>query len=422
MQLAADIQTAADLGVAALAGLAVGIERERSGHATGPAARFAGVRTFFLIGLLGGLAGWLARGGLTPVAVVLLAGGAALTIVAYRTASRGPGGVDGTTEAAALVVLALGFVAGLGQIALASGLAALVVLALGEKARIARWVEHIGEDELRAALQFSVLALVILPLLPAGPFGPLGGIRPRSLWVVVLIFTGVNFAGYLARRAVGENRGYGLTGLLGGLISSTAVTLAFSRQSRERPRLAGPLALGIVAACTMLIPRVAAVTLLLNPDVTLGLIPFLAPPLVVGAGIVALVLLRSRPGASEEVESGVRNPLELWSAIRMAIAFQAVLMVIHLVQDRFGSAGVITSAALLGLTDMDALTLSMTRLAQDAGGAHLAAQAIGVGILSNTMVKLGLTLLFGAAAIRRVASAGLLGLAAASLLGLWLGW
>lgn len=117
----------------------------------------------------------------------------------------------------------------------------------------------------------------------------------------------------------------------------------------------------------MLIPRIAAVTLLLNPEVTLGLIPFLAPPLVVGAGIVALVLLRSRPGSSEEVESGVRNPLELWSAIRMAIAFQAVLMAIHLVQDRFGSAGVITSAALLGLTDMDALTLSMTRLAQDAG-------------------------------------------------------
>ena len=419
--LAPDLQAAADLGVAALAGLAVGIERERSGHATGPTARFAGVRTFFLIGLLGGIAGWLTTGNAVVAPLVLLLGGVGLTVAAYAVAAGRGAGVDGTTETAALVVLGLGFVAGLGHLVVASGTAAVVVLALGEKQRIGTWVRNIGEQDLRATLQFAVLALVILPLLPAGPYGPLGGIRPRSLWVVVLIFTALNFAGYLARKAVGTDRGYGITGLLGGLISSTAVTLNFSRLGRTEPPLAPALGFGIIGACTVLIPRILAVTTVLNPPVTLALLPFLVPPLAVGAGLVVIGLRRG-PSHSREAEEEPRNPLGFWSAIRMALAFQVVLMLIHLVQDRFGSAGVLTSAGLLGLTDMDALTLSMTRLARSVDTTQLAARAIGVGVLANTFLKLGLTLGIGGPALRRSASSRLVLLAAASGLGLWLGW
>lgn len=411
-----------DLGVAALAGLAVGIERQWSGHASGPNARFAGARTFLLLGLLGGLAGWLARGGFAAMGVLLLAAGAALAIVAYAMAVRKPGAeADGTTEVAALVVLGLGAVAGLGYPLLTSAAISVTVLALVEKSRIHDLISRIGQPELKAALQFAVLSLVILPLLPEGPYGPFDSIRPRALWTVVLLFSAINFVGYGARRAVGGRRGYGITGLLGGLLSSTAVTLSFSRRSRNLPGLGGALASGVLAACTVLLPRVLFISAILNPAVALALAPFLVPPLIVGSAFVAFAMLR-RVNADEQAEAHeAPSPLGLGSAIQMAIAFQVVLIAIPLAHELWSSAGVIASAAVLGLTDVDALTYSMARLATAPDSVSLGAKAIAVGILSNTVLKMGIALVLGAEGFRRPALIGLASLAAASVLGLFIG-
>ncbi len=230
-----EFELASNLVIAGLCGLAVGIEREWSGHASGPAARFAGARTFLLLGFLGGAAGWIYTSGAITLATVIVGGACALTVAAYvMAARRGGDAVEGTTEAAALAVVVLGLAAGMGHARLAAAIASVLVLALAEKSAIQGLIQRIGQKEMEAALRFAVLALVILPLLPEGPYGPLGGVSPRSLWAVVLLFSGLNFLGYIARRAVGEARGYGLTGLLGGLISSTAVTFTFSRQSRQR--------------------------------------------------------------------------------------------------------------------------------------------------------------------------------------------
>lgn len=420
LALTLDLETAGHLGVAALAGLAVGIEREWSGHATGPAARFAGARTFFLLGILGGLSGWLTAAGLALLGALILGGAIALTVAAYVAAARrGDAAVEGTTEVAALAVLALGAVAGLGYPLLTSGAAAIMVLALVEKTRIQQVIHRIGQREITAALQFAVLALVILPLLPEGPYGPFDAIRPRALWIIVLLFSGINFAGYIARRAVGGALGLPIAGLLGGIISSTAVTLMFSRTSRREPSLAFPLATGVLAACAVLLIRVALVATVLNPPVTAALVPFLLPPLVVGAGGVAVALLRSQ-SADHDTAERPESPLGLWSSLRMALAFQAVLLLMPLVQRTWGAAGVRASAAVLGATDMDALTLSMCRLAAGGDGAALAAQGIAIGILSNTVVKLGISLVLGSPSFRRWASSGLAALAAASALGLWL--
>lgn len=418
INLSFDLQIAGRLGAAALAGLAVGIEREWSGHATGPEARFAGARTFLLLGTLGGFSGWLIGGGLLLVGALILAGAMGLTLAAYVAAAR-PGGaaVDGTTEVAALVVLALGTIAGLGFPLVTSGSVAIMVLALVEKTRIQEFISRIGEREIRAALQFAVLALVILPLLPTGPYGPFESIRPRALWTVVLLFSGLNFLGYLARRAVGETRGLGLTGLLGGLISSTAVTWSFSRQSRREPALAVGLASGVLAACTVLFLRVPVVTTVLNPAVTWSLGLYLLPPLIVGAGLLVLALVR--PSPDHESSEPSHSPLGLWSALKMAAAFQVVLTAIPFVGQVWGTPGVLISAALLGLTDMDALTLSMCRLALT-DGADLAALAIAVGLLSNTLLKLGLATVLGSTAFRRRAAPGLAGLALAIAFGLWI--
>jgi uncharacterized membrane protein (DUF4010 family) len=421
MQMHLDLTVATRLAVAALAGLAVGIEREWSGHASGPAARFAGVRTFLLLGLLGGLAGWLIEGGLMAPGALLLGSGAGLTVSAYVMAARRTGAADGTTEVAALVVLALGAIATLGYPLVTSAVVSVMVLALAEKTRIHSAIERLGEPELKAALQFAVLALVILPILPPGPFGPYDSIRPRALWAVVLLFSGLNFAGYLISRWLGTSRGYAVTGLLGGLVSSTAVTWHFSQRSREEPALRRPLALGVVGACTVLVVRVEIVATLLRPEVGLALVPYVAPVLVVGAAVL-LVLYRRRGKKRERDQPAepARNPLGLGSAIRMALAFQAVLLLLPLVQQLWGTSGVLASAAVIGLTDLDALTYSMSRLRDGADVVRLGAQAIAVGVLSNTVLKLALALVLGRGEFRRIAGWGLVALAAASAAGLWL--
>jgi uncharacterized membrane protein (DUF4010 family) len=416
-------ETVARLAVAAIGGLAVGLEREWSGHAQGPLARFAGLRTFLLIGALGGVAGWLVSTGAELAGAVLLAGASALVVSAYIVAAR-PGGhtIEGTTEVAALVVLALGTLAGLGFLEIASGATAIMVLALSEKERLRHLVKRIGEGELRAGLQFAVLALVVLPLLPQGRYGPWGGIEPRSLWIIVLLFSALNFAGYLARRAVGPERGYGVTGLLGGLVSSTAVTFQFSRLSRDDESLGAGLAVGVLGASTVLLPRILVISALLNVDVARALVPYILPPLVVGAGMVLFAWARRWDDGEARERDGIRNPLRLSSAIKMALAFQVSLMLISYASTTVGESGVLASAALLGLTDMDALTLSMNRLATAPDLVQLAARAIAVGLLGNGAMKIVLTLVLGAKRYRRLAGSGLAALAATGAASLWLFW
>ena len=253
---------------------------------------------------MGGIAGWLAAQDHLLLAAVLVGGSAALAVAAYVLASTQTADRDGTTEAAALLVLGTGSLSGLGYETLAAGVAAVAVLALAEKSRIREFIGRIGETELRAALHFAVLAVVILPLLPTGPFGPGDAIRPRELWTVVLIFSGVNFIGYLARRAIGAERGYGIAGMLGGLVSSTAVTLSFSRQSRLTPEYARGLALGVIAACTVLLPRVLTVTLVLNPSVARQLVPYVIAPVVIAGCFLTYALLRSQPAPARAEATG----------------------------------------------------------------------------------------------------------------------
>lgn len=423
--LPGDAALAVRLSVAALAGLAVGLEREWSHERDTRVAQFAGLRTFALCGLAGGLAGAFLGAGAEAAAAALLFGGAALAVVAYASSlrrvdvERDPGA---TTEMAAVVVLGLGLLAGLGHMAVAGGAAALVALALGEKARLHWLVRHLGEHELRAGLHFLVLALVVLPLLPAGPYGPWDAVRPRELWGIVLVFSGLDFAGYAARRVVGLSRGYGLTGMIGGLVSSTAVTLGFSRRSRDEPMSSGALAFGVIGACTVLLPRVTVVSGALSPAVARALVPYVAPPLVVGVVLAVLAARRRAPaGEGDQVGSDGGNPLRLWPAAQMAVAFQLAILLIPLVRHWLGAAGVLASAAVLGLTDMDALTVSMSRLAESPAAAPMAARAIAVGILANTLLKLTLVLSLGSARFRKAAGAGLGALALASVVGLWLG-
>ncbi len=425
-----DLPLALDLLVSALVGLAVGIEREWSGHTTGPDGRFAGIRTFTLLGVIGGFGGWFYRDGQPALAAVIVGAGVLFPMAAYAATLRRPGTTtDGTTEVAAMLVVAMGAAAALGHRTLASAAAVVCVLLLAEKSTFRNALQRVAAHELRAALQFAVLALVILPLLPSGAYGPFGAFQPRQLWIVVLLFSGLNFAGYIARRVIGETRGLGVTGLLGGVVSSTAVSLTFSRRSRTDPALAIPLALGVVAACTVLVPRLLVISSMLQPAVAAAAVPVLVLPFLVGMSLMAFVMWQERETRVSPVPDDVprapapgQNPLALASSLQMAVAFQVVLFAVAWVQQAVGTSGVLLSATLLGLTDVDALTVSMTRYGADPANVRVAAAAIGIGVLSNTMLKLALVVTIGGPRFRARAASGLLALAAAAAVGIWIRW
>lgn len=400
------------LVIATLGGAAIGVERQWSGHAEGPRAHFGGVRTFTMLGLMAGLAGWSWTLGAAWLAASMMAGGVGLVVVGYIRASRVD--IDATTEVAALVVLAAGVLAGLGQVQVASAVIAIESLLLVEKSRLHGWVGRIADTDLRAAARFAVLALVVLPLLPPGPFGPLGGIRPRELWALVLFFSGLSVLGHLLRKAVGPEHGYLLSGIAGGLVSSTNVTWTFGRLSRTEPPLARQLAFGAIAANAVLYPRVLTATAVLNAALAPVLARYLAAPAIIAVLVAAAGALaaRSRGAAAPPIQDG--NPLQLWAALQMAVLFQAVLMLVHLARVTQGAAGVYTSAAVLGLTDVDALTLSMARDVARTLSLETAARAIAVGVLANTLLKATMALMVGSAPFRAIAAVTLALMAIAS--------
>jgi uncharacterized membrane protein (DUF4010 family) len=391
------------------------VERQRSGHATGPDARFGGLRTFTLLGAVSGIAGLLIKSELIVPAALLIAGALALTVAAYVRASRG--NIDATTEVAAVVVLAAGVMAGLGELRLSAAVTTLTVLVLAEKPLLHGLVARLDEETMLAAARFAVMSVVILPLLPEGPYGPGPGIRPRDLWMIVLLFSGMSFVGFIAQRLTGA-AGYPLTGLLGGLVSSTSVTLTFARLSKSHPKQDGPLATGAVAASTILFVRVAVAVAVLDATVLPMLARYLAAPFVASVAAM-LVAWRSLRGAEVE-PTQLKNPLHFRSAIEMAALFQVVLFAVHYVRSSVGESGLLASGFVLGLTDVDALTLSMTRSVASGTPLEAAARAITMGIVANSLMKAGIAVVVGSGRFKWHAGAALLAMAAAGTAALFL--
>lgn len=396
--------------IATLGGTAVGLERQWSGHADGPRARLGGIRTFTMLGALAGLSGWLWTLGLAIQAGILLAGAVLVIVAAYIVASRDD--IDATTEVAALVVLAAGVLAGIGQYGVASAIIAIQSLLLVEKSRLHEFVRRIDDQELRGAIHFGVLALVVLPLMPEGPFGPFGGIRPRELWALVLFFSALSFVGYVARRLVSPEQGLLATGVLGGFVSSTNVTWTFARMSRSDPALAGGLAGGTIAANAVLFPRVLVAATILHPPLLPPLLSYIGAPALTAATLAALAGTR-RADAGSVAPAARLNPLNLRAALQMAVMFQVVLMAVHVASGLWGESGVLTSAFVLGLTDVDALTMSMSRGIGEAAQLDLAALGIAVGVLANTLLKFAVAIVFGNRWFRFTAGAALAALAIA---------
>jgi uncharacterized membrane protein (DUF4010 family) len=252
-----------------------------------------------------------------------------------------------------------------------------------------------------AGLRLLIAAFVVLPLLPDRAIDPWGALNPASLWRLVLLISSLSLVGYVTTRWLGERSGVALTGITGGLVSSTAVTLSFARESRSGARASAVLAGGILLAWAIMFARVVVEVFVVNPALVGPVLPpFLA--MAAAASVVAAWLLRGGAKEPRRAAENVQltNPFSLTAAMKFAAFFAAVLVVVKLAQQYFPGSGVYVVSALAGLSDVDAITLSMAEQAKS-GDAGMAIAAIVIAVVSNTIVKAGLAASLGSASLRR---------------------
>lgn len=379
------------LGIALALGLLIGTERgwQLRGRAEG--SRIAGIRTFGLFGLLGGLWALLAE---TLGALLLgfaFLGLAAVLIVAHALDERVDRDAGITTVVAGLVTFALGAYAVRGDPALAAAMAVATTVLLSLKPTLHHWLQYLTEEDLRAALKLLLISVVMLPILPDQGYGPWQALNPYHIWWMVVLIAGLSFAGYVAMRIVGPRRGILLTGLLGGLVSSTAITLNFSRMAR-RLDLGRLLSAGALVASATMFPRVMLEVAVINP----GLLPRVLPPLgLMGlvATLYSLWLWRRVKNQAPSDEIHLQNPLALKSAVQFGLLLSLILVLAEGFRAWLGNPGIYLLALLSGIADVDAITLSLSHLAEGGLSANVAARGIVFATISNTLMK-GLLVVF----------------------------
>jgi uncharacterized membrane protein (DUF4010 family) len=396
-------------------GLLVGIERERAFSGEDRRIPF-GARTFALIALLGTIAAHLGSAG---VAAILAAFVGALAIAAYlRPAVEGHHDSGTTTEVAAVITFGLGWLAH-DQARLAAMIGVIVVAVLWLKPRIHAFAhDGLNDQEVKAALTFLVIALVVLPLLPDRTVDPWGIANPSRLWLLFVLIAGVGFAGYIAVRALGPARGLAAAGFFAGLVSSTAATLSLSQRSRSQPEFAPSFATGIVLANVASAMAQVLVVIVAAPALVHAAVLLLGAPVAVGVlGTVAAVwILTRRDHASPEASFRLANPLELKPALVMALMFAFVLAVAALAGRMFGSAGVVVTAAIAGTNDVHAATLAASTLfAAGSIVAREAQLAIVVAFVVNMVVKMSIVGVAGGRRLFALTAPPLLAMTAAAI-------
>ncbi|MHC4946966.1 MAG: MgtC/SapB family protein [Planctomycetota bacterium] len=385
-----ELELVRDLGIVLGLGLLVGLQREWV------ESRVAGIRTFALIALLGGLCGlvtewtgesWLLAAGLLAVTAMFWIGNR----MKLAAGAADPGL---TTEIAGLVVFAVGALVMLGLPVVAVVTAGLVAVLLHWKQPLHGLVDRLGEDDFRAIVRLVLIGMVILPVMPNRAYGPYAVINPFEIWLMVVLIVGISMAAYVAQRLLGARVGTLLAGVLGGLISSTATTVSYARRSRLRPAETAAAALVVMLASTVVFGRVLAEVAVVAPSQleTVGppLAAMMLVMLLVGAGGFAWSRSALAPPEKEA------PPSDLKAAVIFGLLYAAVLVAVAAAKEHFGDAAMYVVAALSGLTDMDAITLSTAQLMK-AGSVETSTgwRLILVGGLANLVFKTGAVALLG---------------------------
>jgi uncharacterized membrane protein (DUF4010 family) len=376
-------------GVALILGILVGLQREFAFEETDEGL-FAGVRTFALIGLLGCTGAFLSdlMASPWPFIVVLLVVGSFVTVTYFVSATRGKIGL--TTEVAVILTLLAGALVYMEQLILGVALVVTMTVLLSIKVEARRFVSHMTREDIFAALKFAVVAAIVLPILPNQVFGPppFDVFNPNTIWLLVVFISGISFVGYVLNKLMGPEKGIGLTGFLGGLVSSTAVTLNFSQRSRENRLLARPFALAILIAWTVMFSRVLVQVAVVNPNLLSFLWLPMGASIFAGLGYCVYLFFAQR---YDEDREGMEftNPFELWPAIQFGLLFALILFISRAAQVYLDDVGLYISSLFSGIADVNAITLSMAELSRGIGelDPRTASRAIVLATVANTFAK-----------------------------------
>ncbi|MGD9921937.1 MAG: MgtC/SapB family protein [Pseudorhodoplanes sp.] len=383
-------------------GLLIGIERGWRTREEKPGSRTAGVRTFTIIGLLGGTTGVLAEAAGKPLTLtgglvigIAFAAFAVTFTMMCRDENRADDKYSATTAIAGMLTFALSVYAMIGDMRAAGAAAVATVCVLAAREPLHQWLTKIEEREIRSALVLLAMTFIALPIVPDEPIGPFGGVNPREIWLIAIVLAGVSFAGYVAVKVLGSQHGILLAAAAGGLVSSTAVTASNARRAAAgegTPRL---LAAGVALATAVSFSRVIAIVAALKPELLWLIGPALAAAIVVAVGyaLVAAYWRRSDAGEAQTVE--FKNPFGFWSVLGFAVLLAVIVLLGRALGENLGAAGAIAGALALGVADVDAVTVSMSRLTPQPLSLHEAALAILAAVVSNNVSKTGIGIVAG---------------------------
>lgn len=388
--------TAEVLGRAVLAaaiGLLVGLERGWQLRAEEDGKRVAGIRTFALIGLAGGICGLLS-GALSPL--VLAASIAAFTLsfalfeLQHMRLSRT---YSATDLVAGFVTFVLGAYAALGSTAVAAAGGVIAALVLAERNVLHAFVRRLSWAELRATLLLLVMTVVLLPALPDRTIDPWGAVNPHQIWLMTVLIAIVSFGGYVCMRLAGARRGLLFAGAVGGLISSTTVTWTFARMARRNPLPLAEVVTAILGAWIVSLARMSAIALVIAPAAAPQLLPPLLGPALLLLACAGFAYVRA--GRTPDGQLPLANPLELPSVLKFGLLLSTIMVIARLAESRFGGAGLSTLSALSGLLDVDPITLSMAQSMRGGMAIHFATGVILIAAFANGVAKSALAFAFG---------------------------
>jgi uncharacterized membrane protein (DUF4010 family) len=382
-----------NLAVAIAAGLLIGIERGWRHREVIAGGRVAGVRTFALLGGLGGLIGLLAAHYPIIIASILLIGAVAMLVIAFGRSIEGPNDVSVTSLVAALLTLGIGIAATSGRPVLAMATAAVVTLILSLRTELHGFLRRLGEADIVALARYAIIAGAIWPLLPNEPYGPYGAWNPQQLWLVVIFVTGVSFAGYGASRIFGAQKGVLATAIIGGAYSSTAVTALLSHRLHEDASGSATFTAGIALATSMMFARVLILTAIIAGFALETVLWLIVPALLVGAFAGWMLLRAQKDGARpESVMPG--NPIEILPALGFLLLVAVMAVAARWAEARFGDAGAVTLIAVIGAFDVDAAIITLGGFGTKSIDAALGGLALGGAVLINMIVKIGVVVLY----------------------------
>lgn len=404
-----------NLLIALLLGAIIGTQRGWVMRHGVEGSRVAGIRTFSLVGLLGGLVAVLSQLytplllGFALIALVCLAG------VAFVVRQRISEDLSITGIVSLLITFVIGSLAASGQAVLAASAAVITALVLDNKRELHDALQKLQEYELDAALRLLLISIVLLPMLPNQTYGPWNALNPYEIWWMVVLIASISFVGYFAIKIGGERRGILFTSVFAGLSSSTALTLQFSQLSKEQPRISPLLASGILLSCGTMFPRLIVVLTVLNPPLVKLLWPIILS-MMVAMYFMAWRIWREVDIENIEPDNKQKNPLALQSAVFFGLVLAMIMLLSHALSDWFGDAGTLILSALSGITDVDAISLALARQSSQTLSLSTAALGIVIAASVNTLVKMGMVVVLGDKSLaRRIAPAMLLSVLAGAV-------